>query len=207
METTGIFRFTTKFWNGATAIGDVAPGQSVLGYTGQPPQYSGQLGAVVVLNYTDAVRMSDPAAAATQTLNGGRYQYVQFAADGTAYAAGQGLYWKNEQTYTVTNVPPTNKAVAGVCLSAVTQGNYWLVQTDGVANCLFAAALTTPALDESIHLNAATPPLFVNAATAATAIVAGGNAVGLVQFVGVPKIAPVSSTITQVYLRGIVQVN
>lgn len=204
MEQTGILRLTNRYFNGATAIGDALPGQSVAGYVGQPPQYSGQLGAVVFLSFADAQRRSDPAASAS--LQGGRYQYVQYAASGTAYAVGQILYWSDETNYIVSNVPPTNLNIAGVCLSVVTQGNYWLIQTDGVATLLFASGLTSPAVDETIHANNATPSLAVNAATAATAIVAGGNAVGLVSFLGVPKTAPVSSTLSLVYLRGITQV-
>lgn len=204
MEQTGIFRTVSRYWNGPTVVGDALPGQSVAGYPGQPPQYAGQLGAVALVNFSDAQKKSDPAASAS--LQGGRYQYVQLAASGTAYATGQILYWSDETNYIVSNVPPTNLNIAGVCINFVTQGNYWLIQTDGVATLLFAAALTTPAIDETIHANNATPSLAVNAATAATAILAGGNAVGLVSFLGVPKVAPVSSTLSLVYLRGITQV-
>ncbi len=206
MERTGILRLVNRYWNGATAIGDAIPGSSVAGYTGQPAQYAGQLGAVVYLTYADATKRNDPLIT-VGPLQGGRYQYAQFAADGTAYAQGQILYWKDETSFIVTNVPPASLIVAGVCLCPVTQGNYWIFQTEGVVGVLFAAGLTTPAVNESIHANNATPSLAVNAATAATAILAGGNAVGLCTFLGVPKTAPVSSTISLIFLRGLPEVN
>lgn len=204
MENTGIVRITNRFLNGATATGDSAPGQNVLGYTNQPPQYVGQLGAVVDLNFADAQKRSDPAA--SQSLQGGRYQYVQFAASATAYAVGQILYWSDPTTFVVTNVPPTTLLVAGICLSIVGQGLYWFMQTKGVASVLFAAGLTTPAIGQPVFSNEATPPLAVNAATAATAILAGGAVVGLSQYLGVAFVAPVSSTITLVALKAQVEV-
>lgn len=206
MEQTGILRLaSSRYLNPNAGCGDTVPGATVAGYTGQQPLYSGQLGAVALYSWADAQKRSDPLQTAF-SCQGGRYQYVLFAASGTAYAAGQILYWSDETAYTVSNVPPTNLNIAGVCLTLVTQGTYWVMQTDGVAPVLFASGLTSPALGESIHANNATPSLGVNSATTTTAIVAGGNAVGLISFLGVPKIAPVSSTISLVYLRGITQV-
>ena len=199
MNNTGILRTAGRFYNGSTATGDATPGGAVAGYTNQPAQYAGQLGAIDYLSASGAAKVTDPAAA--QTLYGGGYQYVQFAADSTAYAVGQILYWKDFENYIVTNVPPTSLVVAGVAISAVTQGNYWFVQVSGKASVLFAAGLTTPAIGQPVFSNEATPPLGVNAATAGTAILAGGAAVGLSQYVGVAFVAPVSSTITAVILK------
>lgn len=201
MEQTGIFRTaSSRYWNPLAGCGDAAPGATTLGYTGQVPQYLGQLGAFAYVSWADAQKKSDPLQTAF-TLQGGRYQYVQFASSGTAYAAGQILYWSDETTYLVTNVPPTNLNIAGFCLTLVTQGTYWLMQTDGVVALLFAGGLTTPALGESIHANNGTPSLAVNSATVSTPILAGGNVVGLVSYIGIPKTLPASSTISLVYVR------
>lgn len=213
METTGILRLVNNYLNGTTATGDQFPGTSTNGYTNQPNQYAGQLGAFMVLRNGDAKRLSDPAAA---TLLGGRYQYVQFAADGTAYAAGQILYWKDPTgiNYIVTNVPPSSGTsqnnIAGICLSVVTAGYYWFVQTDGVANVLFDATTQTAA-GASVFSTAATPPA-ARTVTAATPVVSGGSVTSgtsapLSGVIGVAVQAPTASTVSLVALRGICQVN
>lgn len=200
MEQTGIFRTVGRFWNGPTATGDALPGQSVAGYPGQPPQYIGQLGAFAYLNFSDAQKRSDSAAA--QSLQGGRYQYVQYAASGTAYAVGQVLYWSDETNYIVTNVAPSavSARIAGICLSIVGQGNYWLIQTDGVANVLFRAAVTSTVADNvvSVVINTNTADALADA-TAVTDSV-------LKLYIGTAKAAPANSTVSTVYLRGLVQV-
>jgi hypothetical protein len=201
---TGILRYSNRFFNGANATGDATPGGVVAGYTNQPPQYVGQLGAVEQLSASGAARVTDPAAA--QTLYGGEYQYVKFADDSTAYAVGQILYWKDTENYIVTNVPPTSLTVAGVALSIVTGGNYWFMQVSGKASVKFAAALTTPAIGQPVFSNEATPALAVNSATDATAVLSGGAVVGLSQYIGVAFVAPVSSTITAVVLKGLPRV-
>jgi hypothetical protein len=203
MEQTGIFRLVNRYWNGATATGDALPGQSVAGYTGQPPQYAGQLGIFAYISFADAQKKSDPTV--TASLQGGRYQYVQFAADSTNYAQGQVLFWKDETNYIVTNNPGANVfGVAGICIAPVTQGNYWLMQTDGVAQVLFhtgtgvvagqtvVAAVNNPADAISILDN--------------TAIVAGTAGAALKLWLGTAKAAPTASTISTVYLKGITQV-
>lgn len=212
MEQTGILRLVSRYWNGTTATGDALPGQSTGGYTGQPPQYAGQLGAVVYLNFADAQKRSDPAFTAA-SLQGGRYQYVQYAADGTAYLAGHTLYWKDETNYIVTNVQSaTANAICGIAVSAITQGNYWLMQTDGLAYPLFG----------TLVLGGAGTAVFVQGISGATAILAtsvidatavsaGGAAVSgtlapLRQYLGTAKIQPVASVQNPVYLKGLVQV-
>lgn len=200
MENTGILRTISKLWNGTTATGDPFIGGAA---ATTPNLYLGQLGAVAQLSFNDAATRSDPASATP--LQGGRYQYVQYAADGTAYTQGQVLYWKDETNFIVTNVPGA-LTVAGIATAPVTQGNYWLMVTDGVAYVTFAAGLTTPAIGQPIFSNQATPAVAVNAATAGTAILAGGAVVGLSQYIGVAKDLPVSATTTRVYLKNLTQV-
>lgn len=213
MEQTGIFRTaSSRYWNPLAGCGDAAPGATTLGYTGQVPQYIGQLGAFALVNYADAQRKSDPLQTAF-TLQGGRYQYVLFAASGTAYAAGQVLYWSDETAYTVTNVPPSSVAgaVAGICLTLVTQGTYWLIQTDGVAAILFSATGNdTAAIGDAVFANSATPAL-ATSITDATVINGGvtpvsGTSAGLKRFLGIAKTVVTASTISLVYLKGLVQV-
>jgi len=203
MQSTGILRTVSGYLNGATAIGDAFPGTSVLGYAGQVPLYSGQLGAFEVLSFAGAQKLSDPAVAAS--LQGGRYQYVQFAADGTAYAQGQVLYWKDETNFIVTNVPPASLAFAGICIAPVTQGNYWFHQTDGVAQVLFGATVQATA-GTATFSNYATPSVAVNV-TDATAIVAGttpisGTSAPLKGYLGTVKGVPTASVLNLVYLKG-----
>jgi hypothetical protein len=201
MESTGILRLVNRFLTGTTAVGDAVPGASVAGYTGQPNLYAGQLGAVLRLNYADAQKRSDPAI--TQLLQSGRYQYVQFAADGTTYAIGQLLYWKDETNYIVTNVAPTATSAnfAGFCISPVTQGNYWLMQTDGVAWVQYRATVTSTTASTQVYalVNTNTVDALADATADATA---GVHKLAI----GVSKDAPANAGIGRVYLRGLPQI-
>ena len=201
MKNTGIIRLTNRYWNGTTATGDTAPGQSVVGYTGQPPQYVGQLGADVIENFAGAQARSDPAFASS--LQYGRYQYVQFAADGTNYLFGQLLYWKDETTYVVTNVAPTSVAAnfAGFCIAPVTQGNYWLMQTSGVAWALYKTSPTDLTAGDGVYavVNTATVDALADGTADATS---GVNKL----FLGIAKDAPVSAVVKRIYITRIAQV-
>lgn len=209
MQSTGILRTVNGYLNGATATGDAFPGTSVLGYTGQVPLYSGQLGAFEVLSFAGAQKLSDPAIAVS--LQGGRYQYVQFAADGTNYLYGQVLYWKDETNYIVTNVSSaTATTVAGLCVAPVTQGNYWFVQTNGVAPVLFGATTQTtaglPVFTSSSGANTASAVIDATAVNAGGATTSG-TAAPLKFFLGQAKTTITASTVSLVYLKDIVQVN
>lgn len=208
MQQTGILRTVNGYLNGATAVGDPFPGTSVLGYTGQVPFYLGQLGAFEFLNFSGAQKLSDPVI--TPSLQSGRYQYVQFAADGTAYLYGQVLYWKDETNYIVTNVSSaTATTVAGVSIAPVTQGNYWFVQTDGVAPTLFGAT-TTLVAGQAVYTSSSGANT-ASAVVDATPINAGGATTSGTTapekfFLGQAKTTIVASTVILVYLKGIVQV-
>lgn len=189
--------------NGTTATGDALPGQSVAGYTGQPPQYSGQLGADEYLNFAAAQKYSDLTTAPNTPLQGGRYQYVQYAADGTSYVQGQVLYWKDETNYIVTNVAPisTSSNIAGIAVSPVTQGNYWFIQTAGVAYVLYAASVGSTTASTGVYavVNTATANALADATADATV---GVNKL----FIGIAKDAPSNSGVKRVYLKGLIQV-
>jgi hypothetical protein len=199
MKSTNISRRTQAYLT--NFAGDSVPGGSVAGYTNQPNQYAGQLGAWMDLNYGDAQGRSDPAIA--QTLQAGRYQYVQFAADGTNYAIGQLLYWKDETTYTVTNVAPSAVSAnfAGFCLGPVTQGNYWFVQTKGVANVKYRASVSDTTANDGVYalVNTNTVDALADATADATS---GVNKL----FLGIAKSAPANGAVGTVYMKGFVEV-
>lgn len=203
MTHTGILRTVNRFMNGTTATGDALPGQSVGGYAGQPPQYAGQLGAYEFLNFTAAQKFSDFTTAPNTSLQGGKYQYVQYAADGTVYAQGQVLYWKDETNYIVTNVAPltTSANVAGIAVSPVVQGNYWFVQTTGVAYVLYRATVTSTTVSTGVYVlvNTATADALTDATADATV---GVNKL----FIGIAKDAPSNAGVKRVYLKGLTQV-
>lgn len=203
MNSTGIDRVTNRYLNGATAVGDVNPGGASSDPAGSPHQYDGQIGKFMDLTFSQGQKVSDPALT-TSSVQAGRFQYVQFAADGTNYAVGQVLYWKDETKYIVTNVAPTATAanVAGFALGPVTQGNYWFAQTKGVAYAQFAASVTSTTAHTAVYLVVNTNT--VNALTDATADATSGVAKLLL---GSAKDAPSNSGITRVYLKNIVEIN
>jgi hypothetical protein len=203
MNQTGILRVVNQFLNGTTAVGDLYPGTSTNGYPNQPNQYQGQVGAFELLKYSEAQRLSDTATAPSSTLQSGRYQYVQFAADGATYAQGQLLYWKDETKYIVTNVAPsaTSANFAGFCIAPVTQGNYWFIQTSGVAYAQFAATASSHTASVGVYgvVNTATVNSLADATADATA---GVNKL----FVGIAKDAPSDGGLTRIYIKGLVEV-
>lgn len=203
MNSTGIDRITNRYLNGATALGDLNPGGASPDPAGNPNQYLGQVGKFMDLSYGKAQKMSDPALT-TSSVQGGRFQYVKFSADGTSYAVGQALYWKDETAYTVTNVAPTATAanVAGFCLGPVTQGNYWFMQTSGVVYAQFASTSTSHTAHTAVYLVVNTNT--VNALTDATADATSGVAKLLL---GSAKDAPSDGGITRIYLKNIVEIN
>lgn len=203
MTRTGILRMTNRFLTGTSAVGDAVPGAAVAGYTGQPNQYSGQLGAIDEMNFAEAQSRSDSVTGIA--LQGGRFQYVQFAADGTTYAAGQVLYWKDETNYIVTNVAPTATSanVAGFCIAPVTQGNYWFMQTAGVVWAQYRATVTSTVISNGVYVVVNTNTVdALTDATAANDSLAGTNKL----FVGIAKDQPANAGLLRVYLTNLMDV-
>lgn len=204
MNSTGIDRITNRYLNGATALGDVNPGGASSDPAGNPNQYLGQVGKFMDLTFSQAQKMSDPALT-TSTVQAGRFQYVKFASDGTVYAIGQLLYWKDETTYTVTNVAPTSTSsrFAGFALGPVTAGNYWFIQTKGVVYAQFAATASSHTADVGVYgvVNTNTVNSLADATADATA---GVNKL----FIGTAKDAPSDAGITRIFIKNtLVEIN
>jgi hypothetical protein len=125
MTTTGIVRQTNRYLND---VNDPLAGQSVTG----GEEFPGQLGATMVLNAGEALKLSDTAVG---TLYAGKYQYVKFLStqSGTTVVGGP-VYWSDADNFLVTADVPTNGAgFAGVAISVPTKGNYAWIQTRGKA--------------------------------------------------------------------------
>lgn len=137
-------RITTNYLNQLNRHGDPAPGVPVStaqasGSIIQP--YGGMEGGKLTITNPWAAQFAD---LRVGPLYGGLYQYVQFSAlDTTPPARGLIVYWLDELNYIVTTAAgttPPNK-VAGVCLNAVTPGNWDFIQISGIASVLFSAAV------------------------------------------------------------------
>jgi hypothetical protein len=156
---------TQKYLNTSTYAGDPAPGvlvstAQVSGSIVQP--YTGMVGGILTLGEGLANTYSDKTNG--QQLYAGDYQYVQFYASSTATAVqGQIVFWQNllNGNYIVTPDEATSDSgeIAGIALGATGKGNYWFIQTRGVANVKFKATLTngSPAINDLIAIDTTTP--------------------------------------------------
>jgi len=191
---------TQRYLNTSTYAGDPTPGalvstSQVSGSIVQP--YTGMLGGILTLSegganyYTDTVN--------GQQLYAGDYQYVQFYASSSATAAqGCVVFWQNllNGNFIVTpDAASTNTGlVAGIALCATGKGNYWWIQTRGIAQVKFKASIANgaPAIGDIVIVDT-TPSNLADDPTSQTAITKTflGNAWGA---------APASSTISPVAL-------
>lgn len=188
-----IDRIVSRIYN----ANDPLPAQSVASGTGAP-QYGGQVGCRVCLGNDDPIvtRSSSP------TIYGAIYQYVQFFLTATqASAYGLIAFWQTDTTYIVTNDEPSGVSdIAGVCLNAVTKGNYGWIVTAGKAGVLFRASITkaTPAIGDLVLAAA------IGSGTPAVAdILADATNLTSVQArheLGIAVTAPVGGTVTPVRL-------
>ncbi len=152
MTTTGIVRLTQRYINNTN---DPLIGQSVSG--GQ--EYVGQLGATMILNASEALKLSSGTAAALTnvgTLYGGQYQYVLFyvSQSGTTVAGGP-VYWQDQDNFVVTaDVPTGVPGFAGVAINVPTKGNYGWILVNGKCLCqpLDNTTKTTPAIGDTMVL-------------------------------------------------------
>ncbi len=147
-NSTGIFRRTTPYLN---TINDAYPGVTTNGYSGQPNQYQGQVGATLTLNAAQALKLSDTSVG---TLYGGTYQYVQFygSQSGTTKKGGP-VYWQDPDNYVVTaDVPTGAPGFAGVAISVPTKGNYAIILIEGKCQCqpLDNTTKGTPAIGDTM---------------------------------------------------------
>lgn len=188
-----IDRLVSKIGN----ANDPLPGQSVASGTGAP-QYGGQVGARVCLGNDDPAISNS----SSPTLYGAIYQYVRFYVSATK-ASAQGLlaFWQTDTTYIVTNDEPTGVSdIAGVCLNAVTKGNYGWIAIAGKVGGLFRATITkaTPAVGDLVvaaAIGSATPAVLDVLADATNL-----TSVQARTIVGIAVTAPVGGTITPVRL-------
>lgn len=143
MTSTGIAKLTGKL----NATNDPLPGQSVTG--GQ--SYQGQLGATILLNASEALKLSDTSVG---TLYAGLYQYVLFKSgqSGTTIKGGP-VYWTDPDNFEVSaDVASGAPGFAGVALNVVTKGNYGWILVEGKCQCqpLDNTTKTTPAIGDTM---------------------------------------------------------
>lgn len=189
-------RLPTGYLNSAN--GDPAPGVPLASPSGTIVQaYTGQVGAKLSLDATEASNLSDPAGA---TLFQGVYQYVQFLSSSSgSNARGQLVFWNNRASYIVTPdvTAGTQGLIAGVTLAAVTKGNYGWIQIAGKATVKYKASLTaaTPASGDLIIVDQ-TPSNAADDPTQSTALTPLQHK----SIVGVADVAPVGGSVLAVDL-------
>ena len=149
---------TQQFLNTASYVGDPSPGtvvstSQVSGSIVQP--YGGMLGGILTLGEGGANSYSDKVNG--QQLYAGDYQYVQFYASSSATAAqGCVVFWQNLLNGNWVVTPDASATdiglVAGIALTNTAKGNYWWIQTRGVAQVKFKASTTkaTPAIGDTV---------------------------------------------------------
>jgi hypothetical protein len=216
------FTITQRYLNTSTYAGDPSPGTvvstaSVSGSIVQP--YGGFLGGIMTLAAGNepgsANYYSDPTYG--QQLYAGDYQYVQFYANSVATAVqGQIVFWLTitagsggvgslgTNNYVVT--PDANTAsglpapIAGIALTNTAKGNYWFIQTRGIAQVKFKASITktTPSVDDLVYVDNA-PSQLADVIADATSV----TSPQLKLLLGKAWItAPAASTISPVFLQG-----
>lgn len=147
MTTTGIARLASSPY--LNAANDPLPGQSVDG----GESYSGQLGALIVVNAGEALKLS---LVATGTLYAGKYQYVRFLSSQTGTTKlGGPVYWSDPDNFVVTaDAQTSGLGFAGVALNVVTKGNYGWILVEGKCQCqpLDNTTKGTPAIGDTMVL-------------------------------------------------------
>lgn len=156
---------------------------------------AGQLGAVISLDETDALKLSYTT---TGTLHAGVYMYAQFYLSSSATSAlGNVVFWQNFANVIVTPdvTAATDGQIAGVGLQTNTKGNYGWVQVAGRAGVKFKSSISkatpiagdlvivdqTPAALGDVPLDNATwTPLIGKSILGVAAAVPVGGAVSLV---------------------------
>lgn len=125
------FEISGRYLN---TVNDPTPGKSV-DFLSLGTGFLGLVGKVLPLSIAEALRLSDTSIG---TLYAGEYQFVQFKSDSTqSNAVGQLLWWSTVGSI-VTPDPPTELgSVAGICINAVTKGNYGFMLRRGVVNTLY----------------------------------------------------------------------
>lgn len=210
------FQITQRYLNTAAYAGDPSPGNvlstsQVSGSIVQP--YGGFVGRISPMGRAAANYLADPAA---YPLYPGDYQYVQFdpLAVQTPAIQGQVVYWKNNTTNLgssgfivspdVTGANLKNLGcIAGIALCNVVAGNYWFIQTAGIAQVKFGATqgAVTPAVGDLVFADYSTPSNLSYDPVQSTGNLALSN---LKAVLGIAwATAPAASTISPVLLGGL----
>ena len=120
-------------------VNDAQPGASSPDGLGRAP---GQVGQVFELSESEAQKIST-------NLHAGKFKYVQFQSGSTqASARGQVVEYATaaKALVGIVNPDPTTAGLsrpAGICLGAVSKGNYGFIQVSGLATVLCKASVTT----------------------------------------------------------------
>ncbi len=165
----------------------------------------------IVLDTATALALSDTAVG---TLFGGVYMYVGTASGATAAPAlGLLAFWNTavaDNLYQVTNDESGSQGanlIAGICINAITKGNWGWIQIAGKATIKFRAVLTGPAPANGCGVYAAAAGA---GASVATADVFAGSVANptftqadtLVQrFLGTAEALPVAGAASAVSLK------
>lgn len=181
------------------ATDDLYPG----GGTAQN-KFGGQLGKQITIDSAQAAQLSK---SSIGTLYAGTYQYVKLKAGATAPVRGAAVFWDNAvaaSTFQVVQIESsttlTAASMAGVVLNTVTAGNYFWIQTAGIATCKFVSSITGTA--------ATGRPVFISIAGTTSIglfdvlddLVLSAGARFLERFVGWAVTVPVATELDQVQL-------
>jgi hypothetical protein len=175
---------TQRYLNTSTYVGDPTPGAvvSTSQVSGSIIQsYGGFVGGILTLGKDAANYLTDPVLG--QQLYAGNYQYVQFDPNSVNTAVqGQVVFWSNLDSknllptgsYRVTPDATTDAGligiIAGIALCNTAKGNYWFIQTAGIAEVKFKSSLlvTTPAVGDLIYVDYTTPSALADDPAATT---------------------------------------
>ena len=173
-------QITQRYLNTASYAGDPTPGavvstSQVSGSIVQP--YAGFNGGILTLTESEANYYTDPVNG--QQLYPGDYQYVQFLATSVNTAVqGQVVFWsgmsgKGEILTVTPDFAPGNYGgglIAGIALTNTGKGNYWFIQTSGVAEVKFKASpgVTSPSVGDLIYVDYTTPSALADDPATAT---------------------------------------
>jgi hypothetical protein len=160
---------TQRYLNTASYTGDPNPGNvvstsQVSGSIIQP--YGGMKGGILTLSESEANYYSDLVNG--QQLYPGDYQYVKFLLTSVNQAVqGQPVFLftdvsLGEDIVVTPDFAPSvygGGVIFGIALTNTGKGNWWWVQTAGVAQVLFAAAnnVTTPSVGDLVYVDYTTP--------------------------------------------------
>lgn len=159
-------------------IGDAGPGTAKAGTFSNVDGALGQLGKNVFLDTQELVQFTN-SAGTISTLYGGWYKYVKFKTTWSAtMAAGQPLFYADFTDMLNNTVTPDAAAAAifaGFCLApSVAKGNYWWIQTGGIATVLTKAGSVTSGVAGDLAVQTGQTTATIDSYADATALATAG---------------------------------